>query len=89
MHKLDEKIKQGQFPLEVLKDEIKLKIIKILSIKETCEYELMYYLNVKKISEHMKVLEEFGIVKKRREGLRLFYSLTNPEIGKLVADVGK
>jgi ArsR family transcriptional regulator len=73
-------------PPEVLKDEINLKIIKLLSIKETCGYELTSKLNAnaKNISEHIKVLESLGIVKSRREGLRLFYSLANPEIGRII-----
>ncbi|MEM3078413.1 MAG: ArsR family transcriptional regulator [Nitrososphaerales archaeon] len=73
-------------PPEVLADSIKLKIIKLLSIREMCEYELIFTLNTKNVPEHAKALEKAGIVKNRREGLRLFYSLANPEIGKLVAD---
>lgn len=81
MNEVESKAKLSHLlPPEVLADDIKLKIIKLLSVKETCEYELAYKLNIKNISEHMKALEEFGIVKKRREGFRLFYSLANPEI---------
>jgi|YelNatPaOPRAMG01_1025707.scaffolds.fasta_scaffold152508_1 ArsR family transcriptional regulator len=71
---------------EVLADLTKLKIIKLLAIKEMCEYELIFTLNSKSVPEHAKALEKAGIVKSRREGLRLFYSLANPEIGKLLTD---
>ncbi|MCP8315615.1 MAG: helix-turn-helix transcriptional regulator [archaeon] len=73
-------------PPEVLADEAKLKILKLLSIKETCEYEIMSKLAQKDVPQHLKVLEKEGIVKKRPEGLRMMYSLSNPEIGKFLAN---
>ncbi|MGQ9718778.1 MAG: ArsR/SmtB family transcription factor [Nitrososphaerales archaeon] len=72
---------------EVLADETKLKIMKFLSLKEKCEYEIMFMLNMRDAPQHLKDLEKEGIVKKRPEGPRTFYSLVNPEIGKILADL--
>ncbi len=87
MAEAEAKAKLSQLvPPKVLDDSTKLNIIKLLAIREMCEYELIFTLNTKNVPEHAKTLEKAGIVKSRREGLRLFYSLANPEIGKLVAD---
>jgi DNA-binding transcriptional ArsR family regulator len=72
---------------EVLADENKLKIMKLLSVREKCEYEIMFTLNMRDAPQHLKSLEKEGIVKKRPEGFRMFYSLVNPEIGKILADL--
>ncbi|NWG09766.1 MAG: helix-turn-helix transcriptional regulator [Nitrososphaerales archaeon] len=72
---------------EVLADETKLRIMKFLSFKEKCEYEIMFMLNILDAPQHLKDLEKEGIVMKRPEGPRTFYSLVNPEIGKILTDL--
>jgi DNA-binding transcriptional ArsR family regulator len=58
-------------------DESRLQVIKLLQIKEMCVCELAEVLNLSspRISQHLAVLRRAAIVKERREGKWIFYSL--------------
>ncbi|MBS7654983.1 helix-turn-helix transcriptional regulator [Candidatus Bathyarchaeota archaeon] len=71
---------------KALSDSARLKIVKLLSIREMCVCELMVALNMTQptISHHLKILEIAGLVKSKRRGKWIFYSIVNPEIAKFI-----
>lgn len=58
-------------------DETRLQIIKLLQTREMCVCELAAVLNLSspRISQHLGVLRRGKIVKERREGKWIYYSL--------------
>ena len=70
--------KQGKF-FKALSDEKRIRILKLLTIREMCVCELMIALNVTQpnLSHHLKILENQGFVNRRKEGKWAYYSLTN------------
>ena len=70
--------KQGKF-FKALSDEKRIRILKLLMIREMCVCELMIALDVTQpnLSHHLKILENQGFVNRRKEGKWAFYSLTN------------
>ncbi|MCM8830416.1 MAG: metalloregulator ArsR/SmtB family transcription factor [Candidatus Omnitrophica bacterium] len=64
-----------------LANETRLRILILLSQKELCGCHLEWALGLTqaKVSRHLKVLKDAGLVKERREGLWVFYSLSEPQ----------
>lgn len=64
-----------------LGDETRLRIMVLLSKKELCVCQLEWALGLTqaKVSRHLTVLKSAGLVKDRREGLWIFYSLGKPK----------
>lgn len=62
---------------KALADENRLKIIKMLSVKELCVCEIYDKLNMSQpaISHHLKILRQAGLVKDTKEGKWIYYSL--------------
>jgi len=69
---------------KALSDETRLKILKILEKGETCVCEMVFILNMDqpKVSFHLGVLKEAGLVKSRKEGNRIFYSIYDSDLFK-------
>lgn len=65
---------------KALSDETRLRIMVLLSKRELCVCHLEWALGLAqaKVSRHLNVLRNAGLVQGRREGLWIFYSLTNP-----------
>jgi ArsR family transcriptional regulator len=63
-----------------LSDETRLRIMVLLSEKElcVCQIEAALDLPQAKVSRHLAVLRYAGLVKDRREGLWIYYSLAEP-----------
>ena len=63
---------------------IRLQIVDRLNRGEASASDLIATLDVAKgsLSKHMSLLVNGGIVESRREGRRIFYRLTDPEIHK-------
>lgn len=63
-----------------LSDETRLRIMVLLSEKELCVCQLEWALGLTqaKVSRHLTVLKNAGLVQDRREGLWIFYSLSSP-----------
>lgn len=63
-----------------LSDETRLRIMVLLSERELCVCQLEWALGFSqaKVSRHLTVLKNASLVKDRREGLWIFYSLTEP-----------
>ncbi len=70
--------KQSKF-FKALSDEKRLRILKLLRVKEMCACELMIALQLTQpnLSHHLRILENTGIVSSRKEGKWVYYSLAN------------
>lgn len=81
-------MKQEISLFKALSDETRLRITVLLSEKELCVCQLMWALDLDqvKVSRHLTVLRNAGLVNDRREGLWIFYSLAEPrnELEKFV-----
>lgn len=66
---------------KALSDETRLRIMVLLSEKElcVCQIEAALELSQVKISRHLAILRYTGLVKDRRNGLWIYYSLTEPK----------
>jgi ArsR family transcriptional regulator len=64
-----------------LSDETRLRIMVLLSERELCVCQLEWALGLTqaKVSRHLNVLKNAGLVQDRREGLWIFYSLDKPK----------
>lgn len=73
--------------LKVACEESRLKILNILQEGErcVCEIEKQIDLSQSLISHHLKDLKDEGIVADKKQGLRVYYSLT--EKGKKITDL--
>jgi ArsR family transcriptional regulator len=81
-------------PIESLKkiyralgDETRLKVVYLLQVQEMCVCEIMAALGLTQptASHHLMILENAGVVKHRKEGRWVFYSITDIEsINKLL-----
>ena len=81
--------RQSRF-FKALADETRVRILRLLTLREMCVCEIMVALNLTQptASHHLGILEKEGIVKRRKEGKWVFYAIVNLEtiedIGKLV-----
>jgi ArsR family transcriptional regulator len=59
----------------------RIEILFLLGEKEMCVDEIASAMEVKvpNISQHLAVMRERGIVNVRREGKKMYYTLTNPK----------
>jgi len=66
--------------LRALADETRLRILNLLSRRELCVCQIMEVLGIgqSKASRHLAHLRHAGLVTDRREGLWIYYSLTQP-----------
>ena len=76
---------------KALADETRRKVLMLLDIREMCVCEIMVALNLTQptASHHLGILETVELVKDRREGKWVFYSLKNKRIMKLVKELMK
>lgn len=79
--------------LKSLSDENRLRILKLLEVREMCVCELQHILGLSQpaVSHHLKVLYNAGLVDYTKEGLFINYRLTiddmTPEVKALIAAV--
>jgi DNA-binding transcriptional ArsR family regulator len=73
---------------KALADKTRLKILMLLDIREMCVCEIMVALDLTQptASHHLGILETVGLVKDKREGKWVFYSLKNKRITKLMKE---
>lgn len=73
--------KQSNF-FKALADGTRLKILKLLEVREMCVCEIMVALDLTQptASHHLGLLENAGLVKDRKEGKWVFYSLADVEL---------
>ena len=75
--------KQSRF-FKALADGTRLRILKLLEVREMCVCEVMVALDLTQptASHHLGILENAGLVKNRKEGQWSFYSVANPNLIK-------
>ncbi len=63
----------------------RLEILDLLSDRELSVGQLTRLANIRQanLSQHLSILREKGIVKTRRDGVTIYYSLTTPQIIKV------
>jgi len=68
-------------------DENRLRILSLLAIREMCVCEIMVALDLTQptASHHLGILENVGLVKDRKEGKWVFYSLSDHSLIKKLA----
>ncbi len=72
---------QSRF-FKALADETRVKILRLLEVREMCVCEIMVALDLTQptASHHLGLLKNAGIIADRKEGKWVFYSLANPRI---------
>ncbi|MFP4000764.1 MAG: ArsR/SmtB family transcription factor [Thermoplasmata archaeon] len=75
--------------LKCIANETRYKILKLLEEKERSVNEIIEALDEEQslISHHLQGIRICGLVKKRREGRKIIYSLANPEISDFLEEV--
>ena len=75
---------------KALADEIRIRILKLLLLREMYVCELMIALSLTQptTSHHLGILEREGLIKKRREGKWTYYAIKNPELFKELNKLG-
>lgn len=73
---------------KALADETRLRILKLLKVREMCVCEVMVALNLTQptASHHLGLLENAGLVTTQKKGKWVFYRITDP---KLVGNMHK
>jgi len=71
--------KKGKF-FKALADTTRLRILGLLTVREMCVCEVMVALDLTQptASHHLRILENVGLVKDRKEGKWVFYALHDP-----------
>ena len=67
---------------KALADETRLRILKLLEVREMCVCEVMVALGLTQptASHHLGILENAGLVKDRKEGKWVFYRIADQEL---------
>ncbi len=67
---------------KALADPIRLRILGLLSSREMCVCEVMVALDLTQptASHHLRILENVALVKDRKEGKWVFYSIAKPDL---------
>ena len=72
--------------LKALSDPTRIKIVQALKGREICACEFVNITGRAQptVSQHLSVLENAGVVKSRRDGKRILYSLTNERVATII-----
>jgi ArsR family transcriptional regulator len=70
-----------------LSDEARVRIVELLSHKERCVCELEQVLGIaqSRLSFHLKVLKDAGLLADRREGRWMYYNLQRDTLDQIAA----
>jgi len=73
--------KRSRF-FKALADETRLRILSLLEVREMCVCEIMVALDLTQptASHHLGLLGNAGLVKDRKEGKWVFYSIADPKL---------
>jgi len=72
---------------KALSDETRIRLVKLLQQRELCVCELMQALDMtqSRVSRNLGILKDAGLVKDRRDGLWVHYSLDEKSFNEYVA----
>jgi len=75
---------------KALGDKTRLRILGLLSVREMCVCEVMVALDLTQptASHHLNLLENAGLVKDRKEGRWVFYSIANSKLIEEIQRLG-
>lgn len=81
--------KQSRF-FKALADETRLRIVKLLEAREMCVCEVMVALGLTQptASHHLGILENAGLVKDRKDGKWVFYSISDQKLIENMHEAG-
>jgi ArsR family transcriptional regulator len=76
---------------KALSDETRIRLLKLLQQRELCVCELVQALNMtqSRVSRNLGILKDAGLVKDRRDGLWVHYSLNDMSFNKHAGPVLK
>jgi len=71
---------------KALASPVRVRILRILQEGERCGCELVPLLSLDPsvVSRHLAVLSRAGLVESRRDGVRILWRLSNPEIPRIL-----
>lgn len=74
---------------KALSDETRIRLLKLLFERELCVCELMQALDMtqSRVSRNLGILKDAGLVKDRRDGLWIYYSLNRKSFNQYVAPI--
>lgn len=77
----EDEVKRQSRLFKALADVTRLKILMLLDVREMCVCEIMVALGLTQptASHHLGILENAGLVKDRREGKWVFYSIKDKD----------
>ena len=81
----DEQLKKTAELFKLLNDQSRLKIINALLLSEMCVCDIAALMNMTQpaVSHHLKVLRQAQLVKYRREGKVIYYSLADEHVSNI------
>jgi len=70
--------------LKALSDETRLRILKILLVRECCVCEIMQALDISqsRASRNLRILQNAGFVERQRNGAWIFYSVNRQTVNR-------
>lgn len=74
---------------KALADCLRLEILRFLRDGEKCVCEIVPHLGIAQplVSRHLRILKNRGLVRARKDGNRRLYSVTDPQIFKVIDSV--
>ena len=80
---------QNKFKAKIFKalsDPVRIEILEFLRDGEKCVCKIVPHLDIIQpvVSRHLKILKNCGMVTKRKDGNKRFYSISDPEVVKII-----
>jgi ArsR family transcriptional regulator len=74
--------------LKALANETRLKMLRLLTLREMCVCELTVALDLTQptASHHLNILQNVGLVRDRKDGKWVFYSVAKPKLAQGLFD---
>lgn len=71
---------------KVISDTNRLRILEMLRNGEMCQCDIIPLLDQSQptVSRHLKLLEEAGLIRSRRDGVRMLYEVVDPHIFNVI-----
>ena len=71
---------------KVISDTNRLRILEMLRHGEMCQCDIIPLLDQSQptVSRHLKLLEEAGLIRSRRDGVRMLYEVVDPHIFNVI-----